>query len=117
VATSDAQERDGPRAASDLITADHVNAIIVPASAFGGGAVMSFAARPDVLVIAVDANSTAVRVPPTAVGISESRILRAKSYAEAAGFIAAHKAGIDITALSASVPPIRPLEQISFDVI
>lgn len=86
------------------ITADHVDSVIVPANSFGGSAVMSLAANPNVLVVAVTENSTALNVSPQSVGIDPSQVLFARSYAEAAGYIAAHKVGLDIPSLSCTVP-------------
>lgn len=90
----------------DVVTAKDVNALVIPKNAFGGAAVLSLAARPDVLIVSVENNSTVLNVPPRAVGILENRVVSASSYAEAAGFLAAHKAGIDIKALGVSVPHI-----------
>jgi hypothetical protein len=52
-----------------LVTVEDVNAVVVPADAIGGAAVMSLAARPDVPVVAVKANTTSMTVPPQAAGI------------------------------------------------
>lgn len=93
------------------ITADHVDSVVVPANSFGGSAVMSLAANPNVLVIAVTENSTALNVSPQSVGIDRSQILVACSYAEAAGYIAAHKAGLDIPSLSGTVPRLTEERQ------
>lgn len=95
---------------SSLMQADDIDAIVVPADAFGGAAVMSVAARPDTLVIAVGANKTALNVRPRDVGIDERRITLANSYAEAAGFLAAHRAGIDIASLGAHVSSLSTHE-------
>jgi Protein of unknown function (DUF3326) len=96
-----------------LVTVEDVNAVVVPADAFGGAAVMSLAARPDVLVVAVKANTTSMTFPPQAVGIHPSRVLYAVRYAEAAGFLAAHKAGIDIAALGTEVPRVQRLHNVT----
>jgi hypothetical protein len=90
-----------------ILTADDVDAVVVPADSFGGAAVMSLAARPDTLVVVVRSNTTTMRVPPHAVGIPPSRVLYAASYAEAAGFLAAHKAGIDSAGLGTDVPRVQ----------
>lgn len=101
-------EPEGPAtgqvADSAAIVASDVNAVVLPADCFGSPAVLSLAERDSVLLIAVDENKTAINVAPQTVGIAPSRVVRAKSYAEAAGFMAAHKAGIDIAALHAHVP-------------
>jgi hypothetical protein len=96
-----------------LVTIDDVNAVVVPVDAFGGAAVMSLAARPDILVEAVRANTTSMTVPPQAVGIHPSRVLYAASYAEAAGFSAAHIAGIDIASLVTKVLLVQRLYNVT----
>lgn len=92
------------RAEGPCIVAEDVDSVIVPADSFGGSAIMSLAANSNVLVVAVRENETALDVPPASVGIPEGRVLFANTYAEAAGFIAAHKAGLDISTLGKSVP-------------
>jgi Protein of unknown function (DUF3326) len=77
--------------------------IVVPADAFGGAALMSLAERPRLLVVAVEENVTGLGVGPEAVGIRRDRIVWVRNYAEAAGVLAAHKAGIALRSLSASV--------------
>lgn len=83
-----------------------VDAVVVPADAFGGAALMSLAARPDVLVVAVEENVTGLGVGPEAIGIARSRVSWVRNYAEAAGVLAAHKAGIALRSLSSKVPNI-----------
>lgn len=83
-----------------VITADHVDSIVVPVDCFGGSAVMSLAADPKVLVVAVTENATQLNVSAKSVGLDGNRVLYARSYAEAAGYVAAHKAGLDISSIS-----------------
>lgn len=90
----------------DILYSHDVDAIVVPANAFGGSAVMSIAAFPNTLVIAVRANQTALNVSPSSVGIDENRVIYANSYAEAAGLIAAHRAGISLAAIGSHVSPL-----------
>lgn len=71
-----------------------VSAVVVPKDAYGGGAVMSLAEKEDVLVIGVEENVTGLGIGPEVVGMRRDRIVWARSYAEAAGFLAAHKEGI-----------------------
>lgn len=87
----------------DVVRAQDVDAVVVPADAFGGPGLMSLAARDDVLVIAVRCNETALSIPPMSVGVRQNRVVFANSYAEAAGFVAAHRAGISLGALGTSV--------------
>ncbi len=98
---------------STIISADQVDAVIVPATAFGGSAVMSLAqarSRGDGLsriqVIAVGENSTTMAVRAADVGISAIAV---NTYLEAAGAIAAYRAGV---ALGALRPHIAPLPQL-----
>jgi len=88
-----------PRRSGDL-WATEIDSIIVPASACGGSAVLSLSATAQ--VIAVDDNQTAMRVSPEAVGISAVRV---RSYLEAIGAIAAHRAGVASPALTATSYP------------
>lgn len=84
------------KARSDLypstITAANFGALVIPADAFGSRAILSLASRADVMVT-VDENITTLDVTAKFVGIDESKFVHATRYAEAAGLIAAHKAG------------------------
>lgn len=86
--------------------ADHVDALIAPASACGGSAVLSLS-RTKTLVIAVADNTTTLKVPLTALGGSPVNVA---SYLEAVGVIAAHRAGVHPQALTPQVPHLMPLE-------
>lgn len=91
------------------ITAASVDAVVVPASAFGGAATMELAARKDVLVVAVENNRTVLNVPPGAVGADRPNVVYASSYLEAAGIVAANRAGLELRSLSERVPQLREL--------
>lgn len=93
----------GDRGAGDM-WADQVDAIVVPASACGGGAVLSLS-RTHTLVIAVADNTTTLNVPLTALGGSPVTVA---SYLEAVGVIAAHRAGVHPQALTPQVPHLAP---------
>ena len=93
-----------PAQASDL-WAEQVDAIVVPASACGGSAVLSLS-QTDTLVIAVEANLTTLDVPLTALGHQPVPVA---SYLEAIGVLVAHKAGIHPQALTAHIPRLKPL--------
>lgn len=80
---------------SEVIRADCVDAVVIPASACGGSAVLSFAIAGR-RIIAVEENSTEMRVPPEPLGIKATRV---RSYWEALGVIASDRAGIDPAAL------------------
>lgn len=88
------------------LRAEDVDVVVVPACAFGGAGIMQIGAREDTLVIAVKDNRTVVDVSPGEVGIDEKRVVTVASYAEAAGIIAAHRAGIDLSSLTAQVPSL-----------
>jgi hypothetical protein len=98
--------RAGGGARSGCVEAADVDAVVVPADAFGGAALMSFAERKGVMLVAVEENVTGLGVGPEAVGIARDRVVWVRNYAEAAGVLAAHKAGIPLRSLSASVPRI-----------
>jgi len=96
----------------DQIWADQVDAVVVPATAFGGSAVMHLgrsrsAASP--LIIAVRENHTRMQVPPELLGISAVRV---NSYLEAVGMVAAHRAGVYPAALNAAIAPLQWLDDI-----
>ncbi|WP_052050970.1 DUF3326 domain-containing protein [Leptolyngbya sp. KIOST-1] len=82
--------------------ADRVDAIVVPASACGGSALLSLGRR--ALAIAVEANTTALAVGPEALGIPAVRVA---SYLEAVGLLAAHRAGVNPQALTAQMPQLK----------
>lgn len=94
-----------PSQATD-IWADRVDALLVPASACGGSATLSFS-RTNTLIIAVQDNTTTLNVPPEALGIPA---VQTTSYLEALGIMAAHKAGIHARSLGATVPKLQELE-------
>lgn len=78
------------------------------ADALGGPAVLAFLSR-GTLVIAVEENQTSMRVSAdTLLGNTPRRgtVVHAKSYAEAAGIIVAHKAGILLESITNYVSPL-----------
>lgn len=97
------------------IRSNQVDAVVVPETAFGGSAVLSLSAIRCVnhpvatpLVIAVRENQTTMQVPPEVLGISA---LRVNSYLEAVGVLAAHRAGVNPTALNAAIAPLQCLDK------
>lgn len=73
-------------------------------NALGSPAVFAFLQQRHTIVIAVLDNETSMRVTKEAFSEAEqTRIVLARSYAEAAGLLAAHKAGILFEALSPTV--------------
>ncbi len=71
---------------------DQVNALVIPASACGGSATLSWGSS-STLIIAVENNKTQLNVPPEPLGI---RAFRVNSYLEAMGVLVAHRAGINL---------------------
>ncbi len=93
------------RAHGAVISADQVDAVIAPATAFGGSAVMSLAQRA-AQVIAVAENVTTMAVSATDLGI---RAIAVNTYLEAVGAIAAYRAGVVPDALR---PHIQSLPEL-----
>ncbi|WP_242057044.1 MULTISPECIES: DUF3326 domain-containing protein [Oscillatoriales] len=87
----------------ESIWADRVDAIVIPATACGGSAILSFSQLP-AKIICVEENQTQMQVPPESLGIEA---LRVHSYLEAVGVLVAHRAGINPSALSPDLSPIR----------
>ena len=88
-----------------MIQAEHVDSVIVPASALGGSAVLSFSSR-GTLIIAVEENTSAMQAEAASLGPGASRVVHARSYAEAAGFVLAHKEGLLLDSLTSKVAPL-----------
>ncbi|MEL6901247.1 MAG: DUF3326 domain-containing protein [Cyanobacteria bacterium J06606_4] len=101
-----ATQPDAAAFSPNLMTARDVDAVIVPATAFGGSAVMSLAQRAT-QVIAVAENTTTMAVTPADLGISAITV---NTYLEAIGAVAAHRAGVAFGALR---PKIEALPEIS----
>jgi Protein of unknown function (DUF3326) len=89
---------------STIISAHQVDAVIVPATAFGGSAVMSLAHAPQ--IIAVGENSTTMAVRAADLGIAAIAV---NTYLEAVGMIAAYRAGVAPHALRPHIAPISQL--------
>ncbi|BFM39572.1 DUF3326 domain-containing protein [Synechocystis sp. LKSZ1] len=82
-----------------------VQALIVPASACGGSATLSWGHR-STLIIAVENNTTQLQVSPEALGISA---LRVNSYLEAVGVLVAHRAGLNLDCFHPHFPSLQHL--------
>ncbi|NEQ81041.1 MAG: DUF3326 domain-containing protein [Moorea sp. SIO2I5] len=87
------------------IWADDVDAIVIPATACGGSAMLSFS-QLQTQIIAVEENQTTMEVPPEPLGI---KAIRVNSYLEALGLLVSHRAGISPKALSPSLSSLRRL--------
>lgn len=85
------------------ICRDQVDAVIVPAAAFGGSGVLHFSGT-SAQIIAVEENTTTLAVPPECLGV---RVRRVRSYLEAIGAMAAHKAGISVGAIAPKMAPLQ----------
>jgi len=88
----------------DLWATD-VDAVVAPASACGGSALLSLS-QLQTQIIAVEENQTSMQVPPEHLGI---KAIRVHSYLEALGVMVAHRAGISAEALSPSLSSLRCL--------
>ena len=92
-------------ATSGAIWADQVDAIVVPATACGGSAVLSFSQTPT-QIIAVGENQTRMQVTPEQLGINAIQV---NSYLEALGVLVAHKAGLDPNSLRPNILSLNQL--------
>ncbi|MEM9276580.1 MAG: DUF3326 domain-containing protein [Cyanobacteria bacterium P01_F01_bin.143] len=90
---------------SDLIWADQIDAVVIPATACGGSAVMSLS-NSSATIITVAENSTKIEVPPEPLGM---KTIGVHSYLEALGLLAACRAGISMNALRPNIQSLRRL--------
>ncbi|MGL5081137.1 MAG: DUF3326 domain-containing protein [Microcoleaceae cyanobacterium] len=90
----------------NLVLNHHVDAVVAPATAFGGSAVLNFS-RTQAQIIAVQDNQTQMAVPPDALGI---KAIPVKSYLEALGVLVANKAGVSLTALQSDLLSIAQVQ-------
>lgn len=101
---------DSADSSAEVITADQVDTIVVPATAFGGSAVMALAprlAKRGGQVIAVGENRTTLSVSAADLQIEAIAL---NTYLEVAGAIAAYRAGVSPSALSRHIPPVPSLD-------
>ncbi|MGL6138026.1 MAG: DUF3326 domain-containing protein, partial [Planktothrix sp.] len=94
------------------IWADQVDAIVVPATACGGSAVLSFGQDAPwhvstTQIIAVGENQTRMEVTPEQLGI---KAIQVNSYLEALGVLVAHKAGLDPNSLRPNILSLNQLK-------
>ena len=85
--------------------ADQVDAVVIPATACGGSAVLSLSQR-KTKIITVAENRTRMQVTPESVGI---KAIAVKSYLEALGMLVADRSGIDPQALT---PNLRSIAKV-----
>lgn len=92
---------------ADDLWAEQVDAIVIPATACGGSAVLSLSASPSPMpIITVADNQTRLNVTAEVLGIEAIAV---QSYLEAIGVLVTHKAGISTAALCPHIDRIRPL--------
>jgi hypothetical protein len=81
---------------SDALWCHDVDAVVVPATACGGSALLNLS-QIQVQIIAVRENQTTMQLTPETLGIKATQV---NSYLEALGALVAHRAGIDMRALT-----------------
>lgn len=91
---------------SNLIYGSDLDALIIPASACGGSAVLSLS-NSNTKIIAVEENETSINVTPESLGI---KAIRVKSYLEAIGILVAYRNGVSIDYFNPKLPQIKNLE-------
>mmetsp|Transcript_33876 Transcript_33876/g.74354 ORF Transcript_33876/g.74354 Transcript_33876/m.74354 type:complete len:404 (-) Transcript_33876:166-1377(-) len=87
---------------------DDIDALVVPAGACGGPAVLSLVDT-KTLIIAVQENICAMSVTPASLELDD-RIIVVRSYMEALGLLAAHKAGVNFACLTPKIASVRDLK-------
>lgn len=88
------------------IWADEIDALVIPATACGGSAILSFSAS-KTKIIAVENNQTAIKVTGEGLGME---VIRVKSYLEAVGVLVAHRTGISIESFNPELKSMRLLQ-------
>jgi hypothetical protein len=91
---------------SQDLWADRVDAVVIPATACGGSAILSLSGRSSVQIIAVGDNKTQMQATPEKLGI---KALQVNSYLEAIGVLVAKRAGISPASLGADISSLRCL--------
>ncbi|HIK03465.1 MAG TPA: DUF3326 domain-containing protein [Trichormus sp. M33_DOE_039] len=99
-------EKELTRSLQDDIWAEQVDAIIMPATACGSSALLSFSQQP-CQIITVEENHTQIKVPSQPLGIKSIQV---NSYLEAVGLLVAYKAGINPDSL---IPKMYPLSTLN----
>ncbi|MEM6838426.1 MAG: DUF3326 domain-containing protein [Cyanobacteria bacterium P01_C01_bin.120] len=89
--------------AAPALYRDQVDAVVAPATAFGGSGLLSFSGTA-AQIIAVTENTTTLAVTPEMVGVKATRV---RSYLEAIGVMAAHKAGMASRAIAPHLAHIQ----------
>ncbi len=87
------------------IWAKEVDAVVVPATACGGSAILSFS-NSNTQIITVSDNHTQMIVSAAPLGI---KAIQVSSYLEALGVLVAHKAGINFASFTPTISPLNCL--------
>jgi hypothetical protein len=85
--------------------ADQVDALVIPATACGGSAVLSLS-QSQCQIITVCENQTRMHAPAAPLGV---RAVQVNSYLEALGVLVTHRAGLSAAALSPHLSQIRSI--------
>lgn len=88
------------------IWADQMNALVIPASACGGSAILHLS-QTRTRIIAVEENQTKLNVRPETLGIQATIV---KSYLEAIGVLICDRAGINPAALNPDITSLKLLD-------
>nr|WP_253274202.1 DUF3326 domain-containing protein [Myxosarcina sp. GI1] len=91
---------------SQTIWSDIVDALIIPHTACGGSATLSFSNSPTTKIISVSDNFTQMQTPPEPLGV---KTIRVKSYLEALGVLVSMRAGVDFRVFAPSISSLRCL--------
>jgi hypothetical protein len=83
-----------------------VDAVLTPATACGGSALLSFAQQ-NIPIIAVRENETTLQVPPEVLHLPAVQV---NSYLEALGWLVTHRAGVSAVALNPVIAPLSRLK-------
>ncbi len=89
---------------SNDIWASLIDAVIVPATACGSSAILSLSQK--CLIVTIEENETHSKVLSQPLGVKS---LQVRSYLEAVGVIAAHKAGVNPSVLTSKIASLRLL--------
>jgi hypothetical protein len=90
---------------------DDIDAVVIPESACGGSAVLSWS-QTNTQIITVADNTTTLNVTPELLGL---KVLRSRSYSEAIGMLVALRAGMDPQSLTPHLQPVGWLHPQSSD--
>lgn len=87
-----------------------IDAVVVPATACGGSAVLHCSRNTQTQIIAVKSNTTRMQAPPEKLGI---KALQVNSYLEAIGALVSYRAGVSVAALHPDLPSLHCLSRVN----